>query len=365
MTSGILRSPLAGKPVRILIVKMSALGDIVHALPVLDYLKSILPAAEIDWVVEEHCRQVIELNPHISRLQVVKTRKWRKAPFARSTWREIGELGRTLKERSYDYVFDIQGNLKSGLVTWLTGAPRRIGMDGDEVQERANLLFTTLTVPVRRRDRHVTSRSLRIVSVPFGVDYTTVPVRGDIYTAPEEDAAAELLLSTMSDGLVFLFQHGTTWPTKLWHEEGWIGLGKGLLARYPGSSILLNWGSDAEREGAQRICAGIGGGARAVPWLTVRELAALARKVDLVIGGDSGPLHIAAAVGTPTVSLFRATDPERNGPQGADHRAVATPLECGCCWKGSCSDDAACRESITVEDVLAAVEKLFPQKGEK
>src|SRR5512135_1580278 len=107
--------------VRVLIVKMSALGDIIHALPVLDYLHTVSPGIEVDWVVEEPFREVLEGNPLISRIHSVRTKVWRKHPLAGATRREVGALKQALRARNYDLVFDIQGNLKSGLVCWLTG----------------------------------------------------------------------------------------------------------------------------------------------------------------------------------------------------------------------------------------------------
>jgi heptosyltransferase-1 len=341
---------------RVLIVKTSALGDVIHALPVIDYLQQVVPDVEIDWVVEDRCRQILAGHPGISHLHVIHTRKWKKHPFSRETWREIREFRDILRHRNYDLVFDIQGNLKSGFLSWFSGAGDRIGFTGDALQESANLFFTTRQVSLRKHDYHVTDRSLRLASVPFGKDYRDFTLSSFIPISSEHAATATVLLSTLSDGLVFLFQHGTTWSTKLWHDEGWIELGRRLHAEYPNSAILINWGSDEEKKRAEKIALSVGGVIRPLPWLTIGELAALIGKVDLVIGGDSGPVHIAAALGTPTVSLYRATDPRRNGPRGGHHVIIQSPLHCRVCLRKECDRDRQCRESITVEAVLKGVE---------
>jgi heptosyltransferase I len=344
---------------RVLIVKMSALGDIIHALPVLDYLHRVAPGIEIDWVVEEPFREVLEGNPLIDRLHAARTKAWRKAPLAKETRREISALKEALRERAYDLVFDIQGNLKSGLVTWLSGVEQRIGFAKEELQESVNLLFTTRQVPLRPQDRHITDQYLRLVSVPFGRDYREMRLSSDIHTGAAEDAEASALIATLADGLVFLFHFGTTWQTKYWSEQGWIGLGKSLLSRYRESTILLSWGNDVERRAVTTLAAAIGPGARVIDRYSLKGLVALLKKVDLVVGGDTGPVHLAAAVGTPTVSFYRASDGKRSGPRGKGHVVVQSPLHCARCFRTACDKDAECRDSIKLEALMRGVEEIL------
>ncbi|MBT0654216.1 lipopolysaccharide heptosyltransferase I [Geomobilimonas luticola] len=344
---------------RVLIVKMSALGDIIHALPVLDYLHRVSPGIEIDWVVEEQFNEILAGNPLIARLHVVRTKVWRRQPLARQTRREIGDLKAALRERSYDLVFDIQGNLKSGLVDWLSGAEQVIGFDAEVLQEKANLFFTTRQVPIRRTDHHVTDQYLRLVSVPFGKDFAGMELATDIVTSPDDDSAADALLATLDDGLVFLFHYGTTWQTKFWTENGWIELGRAVLERFPASSILFSWGNEEERQVVMRLVAAIGNGARVIDRYPLKGLIALLKKVDLVVGGDTGPTHLAAAVGTPTVSFYRASDGRRSGPRGNGHGIVQAPLHCTKCFRTKCDDDQKCRESIRSAALLKEIERLL------
>ena len=344
---------------RVLIVKMSALGDIIHALPVLDYLHQVSPGIEIDWVVEEPFRDVLEGNPLISRIHTVRTKVWRKSPLALTTLREVGVLKKNLRAREYDILFDIQGNLKSGLVCMLSGVKDRIGFDREGLQESVNLFFTTRQTPLRRQDYHITDQYLRVVSVPFGKDFRGMQLGTEIYTSPEDDAAASTLLATLANGLVFLFHCGTTWPTKLWYRDGWAALGKALLDEYPESSILLSWGSEAERLETMSIAATLGGGGRVIERSSLKGLTALLKKVDLVVGADTGPVHLAAAVGTPTVSFYRASDGKRSGPRGGLHAIVQAPIHCTACFRTHCDKDDECRHSIKVETLMAAISRLL------
>ncbi|MBJ6725943.1 lipopolysaccharide heptosyltransferase I [Geomesophilobacter sediminis] len=346
---------------RVLIVKTSSLGDVIHALPLLDYLKQAVPGVEIDWVVEEPFRMILEGNPHLSRLFTVRTKAWRKSPLAAETRREVAELKEALRARDYDMVFDVQGNFKSGLIGWLTGCAERIGFDRETVREPLNLLFTTRRVPMRKLDYHVTEKYLRVVSVPFGKDFRTMQLVSEIVTSPQEDANAAALMATLSDGLVFLFHCGTSWRTKLWAQTRWVELGREILDTFREASILLTWGDQAERDRATEIAREIGPGARVIDRYPLKALTAILKKVDLVVAGDTGPVHIAAAVGTPTVSIFRATDGKLTGPRGELHVAVQSPLHCAKCGRKECDKDRQCSESVKVEPVLAAVKKLLGQ----
>lgn len=338
---------------------MSALGDIIHSLPVLDYLHQVSPGIEIDWIVEEPFREILEGNPLLDTLFLVRTKVWRRRPFARKTRQEIRALKQELRERQYDFLFDLQGNMKSAFIDWLSGVEQRIGFTQENLQESVNQYFTTRQVPSRPQDYHVSDQYLRLVSVCFGKDFRAMNLASHIHTSAEADAIARTLLATLADGLVFLFHYGTTWQTKFWYEEGWVILGKELLARYPESSILLSWGTDEERAIVSRIAGDIGPGARVIDHYSLKEFSALLKKVDLVVGGDTGPVHIAAAVGTPTVSLFRASDGKRSGPRGHGHVVIQSPRHCSCCFRTECDNDMSCRRSIPPEVVIKAVAKAL------
>ncbi|MEI6206991.1 MAG: lipopolysaccharide heptosyltransferase I [Desulfuromonadales bacterium] len=344
---------------RVLIIKTSALGDVVHALPVIDYLHQVSPGIEIDWVVEEHFLPVLEHNPSLARIHAVSTRKWRKAPLAPATRADMKALRAALRTRSYDIVFDIQGNLKSGLIAWLCGAGERIGFSAEAVQEKLNLLFTTRKIPFLATDRNVTDRYLRVVSTPFGKDFSHMNLTGAIFSADGDELAAELYMAKLPPGFVLLFQVGTTWRTKLWYPEGWIELARRITARYPDTTILVNWGSPDEQTLGEQIMREVGDSVQLLPWLRINELIPVIRRVDLLIGGDTGPLYLAAAVGTATVSYYRATCAATYAPRGERHIAVRSLMQCTPCQQTTCELDSECRKSITVDALFDAVIRLL------
>lgn len=346
---------------RILIIKTSALGDIIHALPVLDYLHQVAPGVHIDWVVEEAFLELLSGNPLLDRLITVSFKRWRKSPVASRTLREVGAFRKSLQEREYDLVFDIQGNFKSGLICWLANSKRKIGFSRDNVQEQLNALFTDQKVALLPDDRHATIRYLRIVSAPFKIDPAGLTLTTDIHTAHDDEAAGQIVSQTGS-GPVLLFHTGTTWQTKLWHEAGWISLARNLLTRYPAATILLSWGNEPERETAIRIAQQAGRRVQVLERLPLKRFAALLKRVDVVVGGDTGPVHLAAVVGTATVSFYRCTDGSLNGPKGERHVIVQSPLACTKCLKKTCERNEECIGSITPEAIAAGVEHVLRER---
>jgi heptosyltransferase-1 len=343
---------------RVLIINTFSLEEIIHALPVLDYLKQISDKTDIDWVVEESFQELLTGNPLVTKLHIVRTRDWQRRYFSPTSWREISQLKSALRECVYDIVFDLQGDIASGFIAWLTASPRRYGFDQSLVRQPVNAKFINNRIPLRRQDNHCNDRLLRMVSVPFGKDYRAYSLKTDICTAAE-DAAAELFLATLSDGLVIILHPGASWKTKMWYETGWIALGGELLDRFADATLLLSAENHEERNIAERIAAGIGRQTRLLPQLSLKGFAALVKKTDLLVGTDSWPVQLAAAVGTPTVSCYRSTDGKRNGPRGELHRVVQSPFACARCLTVDCKRDQECRESVTVASMIAACSELL------
>ena len=344
---------------RVLIVKTSAMGDILHALPVLSYLHKVKPGIEIDWVVEEAFAGLLAENPLISRLHLVRFKKWKKHPLSIQTLREILQTRSSLAERNYDLVFDIQGNIKSGMITWLTGSDQRLGFTREVTQERLNTFFTNRQIPLREIDRHITDQYLRVASIPFGHDFNGMDLQTTLPVTDENELWADRFVRSLSDGLIFLFHTGTTWQTKFWYEQGWVELGKMLVSAFPESTILFSWGNDSEQQAAQGISEKVGTSAKVLDRMPIERLSALVSRVDMVTGGDTGIVHLAAAAGTPTVSYYRSSDGLRSGPRGDLHRIVQTPLQCSRCFKTSCNKDQQCRESITPQMLFAEISSIL------
>ncbi len=339
----------------ILIVKTSSLGDIVHALPVLTYLRRVAPQARIDWVVDEAFAELLRHHANLDTLFVVPLRRWKKAPFKGGTWRDIGRFLGQLRTRRYDLVFDLQGNLKSGILCGASRGARKIGFAARNVQEKASLMFTRERVDFAPEDRHAVQRYLRVVASVLGAPSDPLRDLPAIATTPDDDGKADALLAASASPRI-VFHCGTSWASKLWSEAGWIALGQALVRRAPTTSILLTLGDEAEHARAQRVATGLGDAARVLPRMGLKELCAVFKHSDLMVGADTGPVHLAAASGTPTVSLYRCTIGARNGPYGPRHRIVQAPMDCSRCWSGTCWRDAECTESITPQAMLAACE---------
>ncbi|HEY3307943.1 MAG TPA: lipopolysaccharide heptosyltransferase I [Desulfuromonadaceae bacterium] len=344
---------------RVLIIKTSSLGDIIHALPVLDYLHKASPGIEIGWVVEEAFRDLLEDNPLLNNLHVLKTRSWKKSLFSSRTRQEVSGLIRELRACKYDIAFDIQGNLKSGIVGVLSGTEKRIGLPRQLLQESINALFTTIKTPFSPAYDHAVPRYLSVVSLPFGLDYHDLRLASDISTSSVDNAKARTFLAGLEPGRKILFHCGTTWQTKFWSPEGWSALGAWVTATYPDASILLSWGNDGEKTMALDIASHIGNRAVACDRLSLKGFTALLKQVDLVVGGDTGPVHLAAAVGTPTVSLYRSSDGRASGPRGERHVIIQSPMPCTRCFHTTCARDAECRASIPPTALAQGIARLL------
>ncbi|MBE0595782.1 MAG: lipopolysaccharide heptosyltransferase I [Desulfuromonadales bacterium] len=336
---------------KVLVVKVSALGDIVHALPVLPYLHSAVFDLRVDWLVEESFASLLEGHPLIRRLHRVNTRGWRRAG-TRSLLSGAWQTVRALQREKYDLVLDLQGNSKSALFTRLAGG-QRYGFDRDGVREWPNLLATNHQVRLTGADHHISDRSLAIARA--AVAGGEAPLAGPLTVLPAAAAHIEQTLAAfgLSGERLVVLHYGTTWPTKLWPLQSWQTLAARLvdeLALRP----LLTWGNDEERRAAEAIGEACGGAALLWPRGSLPELTALLARADLVVGADTGPVHMAAAVDTPTVSLYRVTDAARNGPRGARHVRLQAPMECSPCLRKSCERDAECGRSIAVETVFQA-----------
>lgn len=347
---------------RVLIIKTSALGDVIHALPVLDYLHKASPGICIDWIVEEGFKEVLVGNPLLNKLHVLSSRRWRKSPFTAQTRSEVAALWRELRRNRYDSVFDLQGNFKSGLIDLASGAGQRIGFPPELLQERINSLFTTEKAPFSARNNHASLRCLSVISTRFDLPYHDAEFGTTIAFSDSDAAEAADIISELGQGPKILFHCGTTWQTKFWTPGRWSELGTRICLAFPDSVILFTWGNESERNAATVIASHITGQTLLVRRLPLKTLAALFKRVDLVVGGDTGPVHLAAAVGTPTVSLYRSSDGSESGPRGDRHVIVQSPLPCTRCFKTSCPRDAECRASITVDAMFAGVSRLISDR---
>ncbi len=282
---------------RILLIKTSSLGDVVHNLPVVTDLRAHFPEAGIDWVVEESFADIARLHPGVRRVIPVALRRWRKSLLTPATWQEMGAFRTTLQAENYDLVIDTQGLLKSALITRMARG-RRCGYDASSAREPMAARFYDATFEVPK-NLHAVARNRRLAALAAGYVASAAPDYGVAVSPAPTFPGAEAILLT-----------ATSRDDKLWPEDSWIAAGRALHER--GLSCLLPAGSATERERATRIAQAIPG-AVALPLLSLPELAAQLADARIVIGVDTGLVHLAAALGRPTLALFCASDPGLTG----------------------------------------------------
>jgi lipopolysaccharide heptosyltransferase I len=350
-----------GQSPRILLVRLSALGDVIHGMPIAVAMRERFPKAFIAWAVEERAAELIDGHPAIDERFMLR-RGWLRSPG--TVWR----LRNKLRSFRFDTAIDAQGLTKSAVVAWLSGARRRIGMDGRWGRELSRWLNNTL---VPTDNLHAIERGLKLLE-PLGI--ASPGVRFDLPESPVDRAAADGIIEQLGntggkgDSPVFagaktgtvpyvLVASGAGWPSKLWPTERYAAVAEYLGRRWNLSSILV-WGNEAERERAERIAAASAGYAKLAPPVSLKVLAALARAARFAMGSDTGPLHLAAAAGAPCIGLYGPWPADKHGPFGPQHINVQKM-----CMNGTTHQrrHAAAKhmEAIDVESVCAACDEMM------
>ncbi len=344
---------------RLLIVRLGSMGDIVHALPAVASLRAAFLEAQIDWVVESRWRELLAGNPDVSNVIAVDTQRWRRELGQQHTWSEVSGAVGGLRQARYDVAVDFQGLLKSALVARLSGAPRRVGFEKSVVKEPAAALLNTERVRPPE-NVHVVEMNLALARAAGA---STDVVRFPLPARPEDDAYIEEQLRQHQLREFFILSPGGGWGSKCWPVERYAQL-HNALARARGWRTFLNAGP-----GEERLVREFTAQARVTrpahfP-LTLGQLFALVRRARVVIAGDTGPLHVAAAVGTPVVGLYGPTDPVRNGPY-APRQSRAEVIhhreQAAITYKHEDTPSPAML-AITVEEVLAGVERVTGGAG--
>lgn len=292
---------------RLLLVKTSSLGDVVHNLPVVTDLRSRYPDLEIDWAVEEGFADIPRLHPAVARVIPVAPRRWRRSLLDRTTWREIGALRSVLRSRGYDAVIDTQGLLKSALIARLSPG-RRFGLDWSSSREPLRPFYHQTfhvgwSLHAVERNRQLAAKAL-VYTPASEVDYGIAAA----------GAALPSWATSLESGEYAVLLHATSAATKLWPEHQWVKLGDHLYHR--GLRSVLPWGSDEERSRSEHI-ARLLRGATVPPRLALNEAAGLLARARAVFGVDTGLTHLSVALGATTIGIYCATDPAATGLYGS------------------------------------------------
>ncbi len=339
---------------RILVVKLSAIGDIIHTLPAVAGLRRAYPKAWLAWVVERGGAELLRGNPDLDELIVVDTRAWRAHWWTglRHAW----YVTQHLRHAGFDLCIDFQGLVKSGLLTYFSGAPLRLGFPRQVCREPLSALFTNLKGPPIAPDTHIVEQHVALLQA-LGVttDERRFPI--PISDADEQFAARVWReLGLASQAPVVALNPGAGWETKRWGEVNFARLSDALMRRYH-VKTLLTWGAGEDLL-IQRVVQAAAYPPAVAPPTTLLQLGALLGRSTVFVGADTGPLHLAAAVGTPTVALFGPSNPHRNGPYGDGHMVLHRQLPCSNCYQRTC-DHWECLPGIEVEAVVQAVGRLL------
>jgi heptosyltransferase I len=363
---------------KILLIKLSAVGDVVHTLPVLNKLRRRYPNAQIDWLVTPAIGELLRHHPAITNVIAFAREEWSKpwrwAPFA-----SYARLAAKLRAAGYDLVVDMHGQLRTALLALATGAPVRIGWDRPRAQiwhasarkfplearkhawqgaREGSWLAYTNPIPVPTIDVHAVDRYLNVGSL---LGFDAGPADFSFPVPQEASVRIEALLDyyDIAKAKLLVMAPGTIWETKQWRRDGFAEVARHFLQAGLGVVLI---GSERERPICDQVAAAAPGAVNLSGETTLSELAALIRRATICLTNDSGPMHLAVALGRPVVSVFGPTDPIWIGPYHRDNAVVRTDLPCSPCYLRrlkNCRHAHACMEDLPAQAVIERAESLL------
>lgn len=340
-------------PRSILLIKLSAIGDVVHTIPLLEVLRNNFPTARIDWLVEEEAAPLIENHTDLDHVIVSHRKSWQKRLLSfgqrAGALRDLQRFLKVLRAHPYDLVIDLHGLFKSGILAGLARGRRKIGFTG---AKEGSILFLTDRPYLFDYNRHALDRYLQAAEY---LGCSAHSWSGKIPLQQSDESRVDRLLAEHFDpgDTLVAINPMARWTTKLWDEERFTRLAQMLQQEL--SCKVLFTGSPSDRPVIERIAKALNPRPLNLAGeTTLRELTCLYTRCRLVVTTDTGPMHIAAAMGVPVVALFGPTAPWRTGPHGEGHTVLREKLECSPCFKKKCSH-LTCMKSITVEKVFDTV----------
>lgn len=332
-----------------MIIRLSGVGDIIHTLPLLVCLREAFPKAWIAWLVKKNFAHLLSGHPCLDEIIPFERTQW---------WKEFLPLTHQLHSEKFDLVIDPQVQFRSGLCGFLSGAKTKVGFDWKHSRE-GNWLFTNFHVPIKQENQHVVEKNLALLRA-LGLDCKSIKFLIPI-SEWEKSFAQEFLREqgiTKSQCLVGI-NPGASIVCKTWLTERYVEVADGIIQKYKGKTIFF-WGPGEEKL-IEEITARMKNKPIIAPPTNLKQLGALAQQCRLFIGPDSGPLHLAAALGVSVIGLYGHTDPQKWGPYGEGNIALRGDLSKLTCPQKKCRScrQQDCMALIQTEDVLNAIKKLL------
>ncbi len=333
--------PFKSPPRRILIIKPSAIGDVVHCLPVLNLVRTRYPDAHISWLVTPACAGLLERHPQLDEVIRFERRELGKGYKSLRALLALFKFARELRAKQFDLVIDLQGLFRSGWLSWQTRAPYRLGFSS---AREGGWIFYTHRVPTGTKEQHAIERYLTLAQAA-GCEREPV----EYHFAVDDEDRARVAAMVPHDRYAVLLP-GANWETKRWPAERFAALAPVLSERF-GVTPVIAGGPDAAP-----LAALLPNAVNLVGKTNLRELVALIERADLVIANDSGPMHIAAALNRPLVTPFGPTNPVRTGPHRRMKSVVSLNIACSPCYSRQCSHQS-CLQGMDINPVLRAAEQ--------
>ncbi len=338
-------------PRKILIVRLSSLGDIIHTLPAFESLRETFPDARIDWLVERRLAFLLSAVKGVDQVIAIDTHAMRRSTVDRDAWRRFWTPVATARAHHYDIAVDFQGLLKTALLAILTGAGKRVGFSKALVRERPAHWFYHDRLQKPASAMHVARLNL-LLAERAGAH--PGELRAHLNSSETDTRAIETRLNQEQLSEYVVINPGGGWPTKQWNSARYGSLAARIEKELHLRVVVTTGpGEEALYQQIAENCAAMKPAHLQVPFL---QLIPLFKRARLVVAGDTGPLHLACAVGAPVVGILGPTAPVRNGPWSKDDETVVRRLPCSFCNKRKCPTANECMD-IAVEDVFAAVQR--------
>lgn len=331
-------------PDKILIVKPSALGDVVHSMPFLNAMSKRFPDAQIDWVIAKGLHPLLEKHPMINKLWIIDKKNWKKLSHLRMTLKELKELSENLKNEKYDLVIDLQGLMRSGIITRMTRSEYRLGFKN--AREGANIFYTH-KIPSEWSKMHAIDRYMKLAEA-VGCD---IDKPEQCFTDFDENPQ---VISELPDNYIVIApsagKEANRWPAERFGE---------LATKLPCSVVAIS--NKADKHIVDKVVAASNGKVISLAGKTsIMEMAAVIKKAKFVISNDTGPMHIAAALKIPVFALFGPANPDKTGPYGAIHTIISANAPCAPCYRKKKCNHWKCMESLSVDMVLEKINLVRP-----